>query len=259
MQISVATSSSEWSKSDLTLCWSLRSTVLSSSLSRTNFSIMFAFLFLLHLPGGMFVRGVAVPEVLPPPNIDAMTTDITCRWSNCGEMCPVGFVSVPRKGGKKGEMMWDGSRCNGRGLSRLCCPSNQPQPTCRWAGHSNSGHCTPGCAGAEVEVWSISVGCKSGHQSACCTTSTSSNQAYDNCRWEGTSPRCWGDSTYHPWEVCSADWPNTAIESKAGFGGEEECKAGMLQALMQWHISEELQLLSCPKLTQRRRTQGILL
>jgi chitinase len=171
-------------------------------------------------------RSVAVPAELLPRNVDAMTIDITCHWSNCGESCPIGFVSVPRKGGKKGEMMWEGVQCDGKGLSRLCCPSNQPQPTCRWSGHHNSGHCTPECAAAEVEVWNISVGCKSGYQSACCTNNTPSVEAYDKCRWVGDSPACWGGKRYRPLEVCPADFPKAAIETKNGFGGEEQCTSG---------------------------------
>jgi chitinase len=191
---------------------------------------MIFFLFSLLLCG-VSTRTIVIPPQLQPRNINAMTTDITCRWSNCNELCPIGFVSVPRKDGAKGEMMWDHTQCNGNGLSRLCCPSNQPQPICTWRGHSNNGNYKPGCQGGEVEVWSIGVGCKSGHQSACCTTNTPSIEAYDNCRWEGTAPDCWSGSRYHPMEPCSKLYPNTAIETMAGFGGEASCSHGTLASV----------------------------
>jgi hypothetical protein len=170
-------------------------------------------------------------RTIRPRNIDAMIVDITCRWSNCGEICSIGFVLVPRKGGAKGEMMWDHSQCNGRGISRLCCPSNQPQPTCLWRGHNNNGKCKSGCHGGEVEIWSIGVGCKSGHQSACCTTNTPSIEAYDNCRWEGDAPNCWPTS-WKPEPMCSSLYPHPAIEADAGFGGETQCKQGTLHGAM---------------------------
>ena len=172
------------------------------------------------------VRSMAIPAELKPRDGNAMIADRTCRWSNCGEPCSSGFVSVPRSGGKQGEMMWDHTHCLGRGLSTFCCPANAPQPTCTWRGHANSGKCKAGCRGGEAEVWTINMGCKSGHQSACCTTTTTCMEAYDNCRWEGEAPNCWSGSYYHPLHTCSALYPHTAIESPAGFGGTDSCTHG---------------------------------
>jgi hypothetical protein len=181
---------------------------------------------LLVLVASALLASAASIQQIEPRNVDAMIVDITCRWSNCGEMCPIGFVSVPRKGGRKDEMVWDHTQCKATGgVSRLCCPSNQPQPTCLWREFENSGKCKPGCNGGEVEVWSIGFGCKSGHQSACCTTNTPSIEAYDNCRWVGTAPRCWS-TPYPPSPQCSSNYPKPAIEALAGFGGETECKYG---------------------------------
>jgi chitinase len=122
--------------------------------------------------------------------------------------------------------MWDHTQYLGRGLSSFCCPANTPQPTCTWRDHKNNGKCSSGCNLGETEVWTINMGCKSGHQSACCTVNAKSVEAYSECRWEGQAPKCWGDSHSHPLETCSKEYPNTAIETVAGFEGTAACKSG---------------------------------
>ncbi|KAF1912024.1 hypothetical protein BDU57DRAFT_523336 [Ampelomyces quisqualis] len=180
----------------------------------------------------LFAAGATIAQNTTDPKYiqlrskqNAMMKDITCRWSGCDEQCPIGFVSVPRQG-SKGEMMVDHTVCGNNKISRLCCPSNQIQPTCQWRGISRSGNCKPGCPEGEVEVWSLRLGCNSGHQSACCTTSTPSTEAYDHCRWEGKAPDCWGTGAFQPAKPCSKDFPLKIVETKAGFGGQEECRTG---------------------------------
>jgi chitinase len=208
-------------------------TVHLCKLCRNNILNIYAMIlhFLLILTvGALSVRAASI-EIIQPRNDKPMLVDITCRWSNCGEMCPIGFVSVPRKGGKKDEMMWDHTQCKATGgVSQLCCPSNQCQPTCLWRGFANNGKCKPGCNGGEVEVWSTGFGCKSGHQSACCTTNTPSIEAYDNCRWEGDAPNCWS-TLYPPAPACSSLYPQLVTYAIAGFGGETKCKQGMLHCI----------------------------
>ncbi|KAH7074191.1 hypothetical protein FB567DRAFT_191319 [Paraphoma chrysanthemicola] len=170
----------------------------------------------------------AIPAALNPRNIDAMVADNTCRWTNCNQNCSPGFVSVARSGGARGEMMWDHTYCD-RGLSRFCCPANVPQPVCTWRGHSNSGRCKPACQIGEAEVWTIKLGCKSGHQSACCKTDTPSMQAYAHCRWEGAAPNCWGSSQFEPNPVCSTPlFSQAAVKAPAGFGGADTCSKGSM-------------------------------
>ena len=129
------------------------------------------------------------PKGLATRNDDDMLTDRTCRWSNCGSNCPSGFSAVARSDGAPSEMMWDHTHCNGNGNSVFCCSSNVQQPTCKWRGHKKSGKCDGACIAGEAEVWSLKYGCKSGHQSACCS-STPSVAAYRDCRWEGDEPNC---------------------------------------------------------------------
>lgn len=203
--------------------------------SRYDFTpshIMFRLLLFLFAADATIAQNTTDPGYLHPRwEQSAMMTEITCRWSNCNEQCPIGFVSVPRKGGAEGELMVDGSRCNNNEFMRLCCPSNEVQPECRWRGISKTGNCKPGCHEEEVEVWSVRVGCKSGHQSACCTTSTASMEAYENCQWVGELPDCWlREGALHPKETCNKDFPIRIVEGSAGFGGQERCRTGTLQA-----------------------------
>ncbi|KAH3913912.1 hypothetical protein HBH56_095970 [Parastagonospora nodorum] len=190
---------------------------------------MFTILLYILLISADLARCVAVPAELLTRNDDAMTIERTCRWSNCDERCPVGFVVVPRtgKGARKDEVMGDALQCNGRGRSIFCCPSSLPQPTCGWRGHHNSGGCTPGCNAGEAEVWSIAWGCKTGHQSACCTTNTPSIEAYNNCQWKGPYFWCSGPSKEGPGKyLCNPEFPNVAVRSRVEFGGERACFYG---------------------------------
>lgn len=181
-------------------------------------------IFLLLIPGtGAFARSVALPADLSPRDPDAMTTAKTCRWTNCGDSCPTGFRPVPRSGGHSGEMMWDHTHCPAGGMMTLCCPTSLPQPVCTWRGHKNSGNCKPGCESGEAEVWTLKFGCKSGHQSACCSTNTASVSAYDNCRWEGCVM-----VTPEKHSYCSATYPSLVVLSSNGFAGEDACVWGML-------------------------------
>lgn len=168
-------------------------------------------------------RSVTLPAELLSRDADDMTTAKTCRWTNCGDSCPTGFKPVPRSGGRSGEMMWDHTHCRNEGSMTLCCPTSLPQPICTWRGHRNSGKCKPGCESGEAEVWTLKIGCKSGHQSACCSTNTASVSAYNNCRWEDCVQ-------VKPKEEvrCSTAYPFQAALGEYGFGGEDACSRGML-------------------------------
>ncbi|KAH5383238.1 hypothetical protein HBI33_117070 [Parastagonospora nodorum] len=168
---------------------------------------MFTILLYILLISADLARCVAVPAELLTRNDDAMTIERTCRWSNCDERCPVGFVVVPRtgKGARKDEVMGDALQCNGRGRSIFCCPSSLPQPTCGWRGHHNSGGCTPGCNAGEAEVW----------------------KAYSNCQWKGPYFWCPGPSKEGPGKyLCNPEFPNVAVRSRVEFGGEPACFYG---------------------------------
>lgn len=121
---------------------------------------------------------------------DRITTDRTCRWTNCGEPCPSGSDPVPRQNGEKGEMIWDHTHCAGNGMQTFCCPHDrQAETQCRQRGIGNSHHCQPGCSKDDVEVGTYKYTCNTGHQSACCTWSPGV-EAYGKCRWVGSAPRC---------------------------------------------------------------------
>ena len=145
----------------------------------------------------------------PQPIVDLPQAPRLCRWSGCYASCPDGFKTVQRFDHE--EVMLNNENCHEGGVSFLCCPADQPMPTCSWRGHKNSGKCEPGCVpGIEVEVGSLGVGCRSGHQTACCSKTTST-EAYGKCKWVGCGETCPGD---HPHKVVSA-WK--------GAGGEPHC------------------------------------
>ncbi|KAI4621511.1 hypothetical protein J4E80_003881 [Alternaria sp. BMP 0032] len=88
-----------------------------------------------------------------------------CKWSNCGESCPSGWVHVKRSdpGARDDEYMIDETGCGGRGL------------------HS--------CG--SVEVGGNNEYCKKvlTYQAACCTTDTRSMKLYTKGEW-GEAPNC---------------------------------------------------------------------
>ncbi|EMT62866.1 hypothetical protein FOC4_g10001062 [Fusarium odoratissimum] len=90
-----------------------------------------------------------------------------CRWTNCKEPCPKGWVHVGRSdpGARKNELMYDETACGGDGIHSFCCPPNYDIPIC-------------GCM-----------------------------RVYDTCRWGAypecnTSPECPGD--YYNWPMASS-------------------------------------------------------
>jgi chitinase len=144
-----------------------------------------------------------------------------CRWSNCNEECPNGFKDVPRDGTKL--LMTDETGCmNGMRPHKFCCPGNYDQPKCRWRGFKNSGACSPGCEVGEVEVGTLSQGCSSRHQSACCVENAAV-QAYGLCKWFGSANTCASSGKHTD---CGADYPTFMFAASAGAGGEQRCLQG---------------------------------
>ncbi|KAL6229180.1 hypothetical protein BDW75DRAFT_245961 [Aspergillus navahoensis] len=109
--------------------------------------------------------------------------DSVCRFINCGQTCPSGFTEIARDN-KENELMLDSTEClvGGHQTQTLCCPSSSELPTCQWRGFHNSGKCKGGCEDGEAEVGTITKGCHSGYQSACCTITTST-QPWSECAW----------------------------------------------------------------------------
>ncbi|KAI1182685.1 chitinase [Nemania serpens] len=160
------------------------------------------------------------PEALP-----ATQEPLQCRWSSCFDGCPSGFKEVQRDGHE--EIMLDTEICHAlevNGLStqpfaRLCCPVSQEMPTCTWRGHRNTGNCQPGCNDGEVEVGSLSTGCKKNHQSACCTINDAT-ASYGLCSW--------GDCTSDPEHACGNSY---VASSSQGWGGHHSCSSGQTRPL----------------------------
>ncbi|KAM0313290.1 hypothetical protein ACHAPQ_012074 [Fusarium lateritium] len=113
-----------------------------------------------------------------------------CKWTNCGESCPSGWIRMARKDkeARKDEYMVDGSHCS-NGVHELCCPPDDGTPTCGWYQHNN-GKCDQTCPSGAIEIGSHSGHCNnSKYQAACCTTGSKSMELHDQCSWS-QSPMC---------------------------------------------------------------------
>ncbi|RYP56698.1 hypothetical protein DL771_011637 [Monosporascus sp. 5C6A] len=112
-----------------------------------------------------------------------------CKWTNCGEGCPSGWVHMKRQddGARGTEYMWDETGCAGLGTHSFCCPPGD-LPTCGWYTHHN-GRCDSTCPEGTVEIGSNSLYCRWGYQAACCTTNHKSMRLYTTCEW-GEKPMC---------------------------------------------------------------------
>ncbi|KAH7119486.1 putative class V chitinase [Dactylonectria estremocensis] len=141
--------------------------------------------------------------------ITTTTKHPQCKWTNCGESCPSGWVRMMRKDkeARSDEYMVDGSHCS-EGVHELCCPAEDP-PTCGWYQHNN-GKCDPTCPDGTVEVGSLKTHCNnSKYQAACCTTGKTSMELHDQCSWT-EAPMCMSGS-------CSSGQDEVAL-SPSGSG-----------------------------------------
>ncbi|KAL4973055.1 carbohydrate-binding module family 18 [Aspergillus desertorum] len=140
--------------------------------------------------------------------------DSVCRFINCGETCPTGFKEIPRED-KTSQIMLDSTECltGGGQTQTLCCPTSEDLPTCRWRGFHNNGKCKGGCNSDEAEVGTITSGCSSGYQSACCTI-TNSTQPWADCAWTSS---CESDDT------CPSGYDQFVVGSRQGWGGRSSC------------------------------------
>ncbi|SPJ75730.1 related to chitinase [Fusarium torulosum] len=107
------------------------------------------------------------------PAIDGSSTTIKtkhaqCKWTNCAENCPSGWLRVPRIDGqaRKGEYMVDEGGCNGLGVHQFCCPPGERVPTCGRYDHNN-GACGGKCPNSMVEIGSLSKYCDKSYEVAC--------------------------------------------------------------------------------------------
>ncbi|KAF2446283.1 hypothetical protein P171DRAFT_512093 [Karstenula rhodostoma CBS 690.94] len=193
-------------------------------------------------------------EVTPDPMIDqsilgslaangAKTHAASCRWTNCKENCPPGFVEVPRDQGEKGEIISEHTVCAGsNSRTKFCCPPSPDMTKCYWRGFSNSGRCTPGCEirknNRGAEVGTSKAGCtKSGYQSVCCTTPQSEEAmagvlAYYQCGWYSAAKFPKNEKRELCAEpgksfACPANRPSFIASSNLGFGGEVACLEGL--------------------------------
>ncbi|KAF4437569.1 hypothetical protein F53441_13000 [Fusarium austroafricanum] len=110
-----------------------------------------------------------------------------CRWINCKEFCPKGWVHVGRtdKYARKDKLMYDETGCGGDGSHHFCCPPDEDIPQCGWYNYGN----------------------------ACCTTKSESMKVYGDCTW-GAYPEC------NSKPECPLGYYDTPVaRSGAGSGG----------------------------------------
>ncbi|KAL2759070.1 glycoside hydrolase family 18 protein, partial [Sodiomyces alcalophilus JCM 7366] len=159
------------------------------------------------LPGGVFIEDPEDDDGL----IRTVTKHPQCKWTNCGQTCPPGWIRMMRKDreARTNEYMVDDSYCS-EGVHELCCPPEGNTPTCGWYQHNN-GKCDPTCPEGTLEVGSLKKHCNNQkYQAACCTTSGKSMDLYDQCDW-AEAPMCM-------WGQCSSGHDEVA-RSPTGSGG----------------------------------------
>ncbi|KAL6364312.1 hypothetical protein LRP88_02231 [Fusarium phalaenopsidis] len=91
------------------------------------------------------------------------TKHVQCKWTNCGQLCPSGWIRMLRKDDKARENEYMYTHHNGK------CKQQCPEDT--------------------FEIGSLSKHYRSNYQSACYSTGSSNTKLYDQCFWtEG--PKC---------------------------------------------------------------------
>lgn len=145
------------------------------------------------------------------------TEDEYCYFTNCGETCPNGYTTIVRAD-ERSQIMLDATECppGSNQNQALCCPTSTDIPTCQWRGFHNSGKCKGGCESGEAEVGTVSAGCSSGYQSACCTI-TPSTTPWSDCQWTSS---CESD------ETCPSGYSTFVVGSRDGWGGRPSCGGG---------------------------------
>ncbi|RGP69882.1 hypothetical protein FLONG3_7637 [Fusarium longipes] len=144
-----------------------------------------------------------------------------CRWSNCKESCPKGWIHVGRSDndGHDGELMYDETGCGGDGQHNFCCPPDEDIPECGWYNHGN-GACqkSTSCPKGMSEIGSNQMYCnhKPMVQTACCTTESNSMKVYGQCTW-GTYPDC--DSK----PSCPSGYHDPPVASSGSGSGGLQC------------------------------------
>ncbi|ETS75312.1 hypothetical protein PFICI_12256 [Pestalotiopsis fici W106-1] len=144
-----------------------------------------------------------------------------CKWTNCNEGCPSGWVLMTREDpGKRGkEYMFDQTGCGGIGSHAFCCPPGQKLPTCGWYTHHN-GKCDGTCPKGMGYVGSNNMYCNNGgFQAACCTQDTKSIKLYTLCEL-GAFPFC-DTQTGCPSKSGDQSRKTLLTSSSTGMGGAE--------------------------------------
>lgn len=102
---------------------------------------------------------------------------LVCRYTDCGEKCPVGSSEAAQSNGQPGQLSTNG-RCDKGKYRTLCCDAGTTKGKCQWRGFRGAGlSCIGGCADGETEVTTNTNNhdskkgdqtCNGGLQSFCC-------------------------------------------------------------------------------------------
>lgn len=130
---------------------------------------------------------VALPDTIQTDDTVKVKHD-QCKWTNCGDLCPSGWVLLRRNDKDKhygGEWMLDNGGCIFKGEDhRLCWPPAEEPPSCGWYGYDNSGNCEAKCPDGSFELGAMNAGCSAvygNYQAACCTKGKKSTALYETC------------------------------------------------------------------------------
>ncbi|KAF7505728.1 hypothetical protein GJ744_000494 [Endocarpon pusillum] len=113
----------------------------------------------------------------------------TCVGGDCDANCPAGTQPVQTGSGKDQGNIGIFSFCKNGKSRNYCCPSGREIPKCSWRSGKYAPFCGGSCDKAEVQVATESEDCWTGHKALCCS-STQSDAAIGQCKWEGAAPFC---------------------------------------------------------------------
>jgi chitinase len=151
----------------------------------------------------------------------------TCIWGDCGKDCPGTSKPAQRSDGKSRGNAGIYAFCPEGETRNYCCPKDKEMPTCTWRG--TAPFCNGKCEKGEVQVSSDGSAtgeeCWTGHKVLCCT-STESDAAIGQCKWEGAAPFCGKDGRVGQHYGCDEDDRYEETFDSIGASGESVCFSG---------------------------------
>ncbi|KAF2154797.1 glycoside hydrolase family 18 protein [Myriangium duriaei CBS 260.36] len=172
-------------------------------------------------------NGLSKKSLFGGPSPKPVDTLSTCIWGECGKACPANSQAAQRSDGKNKGDVGIYTYCPEGQTRPYCCPKGQDVPNCEWRG--TAPFCNGQCDKGQVQVASDgSAGgweCWTGHKVLCCS-STQSDAAIGQCKWEGAAPFCGRHGRVGEHYGCDESDRYEETFDSLGSGGESYCFSG---------------------------------